>query len=443
VKEFMTNLQKKIASAVATGAMLLNGALPVLATDGTSLVITGNGAKSDNDIAVTQVTTTTVTQSNVANISNNVKADSNTGNNDASKNTGGGVLIDTGHAATGVAISNTANSNVLELDGCCEQDVDVEISGNGYRSDNDAALVLTNNTDVFQNNYAKIKNNVDADSNTGRNDANMNTGGDVEVYTGDATTSVLIANKANSNVASIGDGAGSSSVSLKILGNGAESDNDINLNLARSLNLVQNNYADIQNKVDADADTGKNDANMNTGGDVLIDTGDATTVVGIDNMANFNFADLNCGCLLDIVAKVAGNGYDSDNTIAATLVDSRAVFQTNEYVCGRGGQPQYGLDLFRFPFGGGYHEKACNDVDADSDTGHNDADKNTGGVYGGDPAVYTGDALTAVDIENTANANILTESSGPDFPELPDFDFDFNLGVNWALLWAWFAGMGV
>src|SRR3989344_4668472 len=313
----MTNLQKKVTSAIAAGALLLQVALPVLAQS-TTLVITGNGAESDSDINVAQTTTTTVVQNDVANISNDVDADADTGGNDANYNTGGAVSIDTGDASTGVAISNTANSNTAEVKGCCETDVDVEISGNGWKSDNDANLKLSTSTDVFQNNYAKIKNDVDADSDTGDNDA-----------------AVLIDNKVNSNWAKIGDGSGGASVSLKILGNGAESDNDINLAFARSLLLTQDNFASIKNDVDADAETGENDGNYNTGGAVSIDTGDATVGVAIDNLANFNFADLDCGCILDVLAKVAGNGWESDNEINAALYDTKAAFQNNEYVCGK------------------------------------------------------------------------------------------------------------
>jgi len=432
----MTKLQKKIATAIATGALLFQTVIPVLAQS-TTLVISGNGAETDNDINLSQTTTTTVVQNNVANISNNVDADAETGENDQNYNTGGPVSLTTGDATTGVAISNTANSNVAEVSGCCDVDVDVEISDNGYKSDNTANLKLDNSTALFQNNYAYIKNEVDAESETGENDQNYNTGGPVSMETGDADTTVLIANKANSNWAKIGDGSGGASVSLKIIGNGAETDNDINLLFDRSLLLTQDNYANIKNKVDADAETGENDQNYNTGGPVSLETGDATTVVGIDNLANFNFADLNCGCLLDVVAKIAGNGYNADSDISAALLDTKAAFQTNSYVCGYG---------YQFPWGGGgdlsfpwygYQKKACNDVDAEAETGENDQNKNTG--HSADPSMETGDATTWVDIGNTANSNVLIEG-GLGLPELPDFDFEFDLGFNWLLWWGLLSG---
>jgi hypothetical protein len=54
-------------------------------------------------------------------------------------------------------------------------------------------------------------------SDTGDNEANKNTGGDVAINTGDATTGVSIANTANANSAVVGGGHGAGSVSMWIL----------------------------------------------------------------------------------------------------------------------------------------------------------------------------------------------------------------------------------
>lgn len=435
----MSKLQKRIASTVGAGAMLINLVLPVMAGS-TTLVISGNGASTDNDVNLTQESTTTVVQSNEAKISNDVEAEATTGGNDANMNTGGDVMVSTGKASTGVGITNEANTNVTDVSGCCSSDAEVVVSGNGYKSDNEANLTLVNDTEVYQDNEAKIKNDVEAESKTGGNDANMNTGGDVMISTGKADTTVLISNKANANSATIGDGSGSGYISLKIMDNGAKTLNDINLTLDRSLLVTQGNFADIQNKVDAEASSGKNDANMNTGGDVMIDTGNASTGVGIDNMANFNYADLGCGCLLDIEGKIAGNGYESENEINATLIDLKEAFQTNEYVCGHHHRGIEVASLFGY---GGDKKDACNDVEAESATGKNDANMNTGdGTYEDPVEVSTGNAENLVSVENTANANVLTEGAEYYFPELPEFDFNFDLGGNWALFWAWFAAMG-
>jgi len=428
----MSEFQKRIASAIAAGAILVNAALPVLAQ--TTIVLSGNGSDSDNDANVSVSTTTTVVQSNTANVSNSVDADATTGDNDANDNTGGDVEVNTGDASVGVGISNTANSNVADVEGCCELDADVIIAGNGSDSDNTANLELYNTTALFQDNTAKLDNKVYADADTGGNDAEDNTGGDVLVKTGDASVGVGISNTANSNSARIGGGSGGSSVSLRILGNGSDSDNDINLGLSRTTLVTQDNYANIKNKVDADADTGDNDANDNTGGSVEVNTGDADVEVGIDNTVNFNWADVDCGCLLDVLAKIEGNGSDSDNDINAKLADTRAYFQENDWKCS-----SYGHDGFLSLFEGyGYGKSKCNDVDADADTGGNDAEDNTGGVEGVDPLVETGNAETDVLIENAGNSNIIG-SSDINWPELPDTELTF--GVNWAMLLAFWSNL--
>jgi hypothetical protein len=428
----MTNFKKRVATVLATGALMINSVLPVMAQS-TSLVISGNGANTNNDVNLSVSSTTNVTQNNTANISNDIDADADTGNNSASYNTGGNQTISTGNASTGVGVSNSANSNVASLEGCCEMDTDVELSGNGYGSDNTANLSTSTATNLYQTNNANIENDIDADADTGDNKASYNTGGDTEVLTGDADTTVLVNNEANSNWARIAGGEeGAGSLSLRILGNGANSDNDINLGLSRSLLVTQANNADISNDVDADADTGDNKAKYNTGGDVVVGTGDATVGVGIDNMANFNFADLDCGCLLDVFAKIDGNGVDSDSTINAALADSRLAFQNNEYDCGENYELPWTLS-----FEGGRGE-ACNDVDADADTGDNKVKGNTAEANG-DPSVFTGNADALVEVENTANSNVLVEG-GSEEPELPEFEWDFDFG-GWSF-WAWLVGMG-
>ncbi len=427
----MKNTNKKIFSAIATAALLFNSVGAVFA-ETTSLVISGNGADSSNTTNIEVQHSNSVVQTNTANITNSVNADSSTGSNSANKNTTGAVSIETGDASTGVAITNAANSNVAQQSGCCLEDASIEISGNGADSHNDANLTLGTSTELFQTNVAEIRNDVDADSSTGRNDAYKNTGGDVAVKTGFADTTVLIDNQANSNFARIGGGEGSGAVSMRIMGNGADSNNDIDLELNHSLSLLQDNYADIRNDVDAESETGKNEADRNTGGEVMIETGDAATGVGIDNMANFNVADLDCGCLLDIEAKVAGNGADSENEIEAKLVDDRLAFQSNDYSCE--GQEVYGLRGF-----GGGHKNACNDVDADATSGDNEVNESTGEADG-DPSVMTGDADTLVDLSTSANSNVL--SDGGDF-EMPEFDFDFDFGSNFGFMWAWFHGMSM
>ena len=410
------NLKRRIVTGIATSAILLNVLTPIVFAE-TNVVISGNGAGSDNWANVTQSNTTTVTQNNTANVTNNVDADAKTGDNDANFNTGGTVVVDTGKATVKADIVNTLNSNAAQVDCCAAGSTDVKISGNGAYSDNGVKLDQTTTTAVRQNNVANVTNNVDADAETGENDANMNTGGDVMIVTGDAKVDTNISTTANVNSTKVGSALGASnpSASFVITGNGAGSGNYITAALAKVTSVSQNNVANVTNNVDADAETGENDANFNTGGDVIIGTGNATVEADIDNAVNFNYADVDCGCTWDVLAKIAGNGAEpdfdrADNIIPLTLNSLQAVGQGN-------------LSNLR------------NDLkDLDAKTGKNDVESNTGSVEGGDPAIVTGDALVDTGVNNSGNVNVVGDLMGIDWPEMPNVEFSFNFAALWAFL---------
>ncbi len=406
----MTNFKKKLITGIATGAILLNALTPLAFAD-TTIEISENGSSSDNTANVNTESTTTVVQNNTANVSNNVDANATTGGNDANDNTGGDVVISTGDADTSVDVSTAVNANQADVDQCnCDNDADVLISGNGYNSDNDVKLKTSNDVSVFQDNTAKISNDIDANAKTGNNDANRNTGGDVLVFTGDAQSSVNVDNKANANIAKVGGNGDGSDMDLRIIGNGSNSDNDIRVEAHQSVLLVQNNDAYVYNNIDAKAKTGGNDANDNTGGDVIIDTGDAKAWVEVDNMVNFNAADVDCGCLSDVLAKIHGNGSNSDNDIKAKIEKDLSAFQDNA------------SDLYNY-------------VDAKAKTGHNDAKRNTGPVDGIDPVeILTGDSTSWTDVNNSGNVNIFGPSiDWWDFVDGLDLDFDFHFDLSLLL----------
>ena len=405
----MNKLIVRAGAAVSTVALIASSFVgPVLATE---VVISENGSNSDNTVNVAIDNSTTVDQDNYANITNDVNVSANTGKNDANDNTGGDVSITTGDATAGVGVSNTANSNTADVTGCCPGDLDVTITGNGTYSDNDANVALKTSTTVDQDNTAYVKNNVDVDLNTGKNDANDNTGGDVSINTGNASAdSIWVSNAVNSNVASVGSGAnGGGSLAVVISGNGSNSDNTANVAVESVKTINQTNYAKISNDVDVDADTGKNDANDNTGGEVSIDTGDAKADVWVSNLANFNAADVDaCGCILDLLVKIKDNGTYSDNDANVALKSSTLVDQDNTYECKKG-------------HGRWSWHKSCNNVDVDLDTGKNDANDNTQGDDDPDPAINTGEASADVLVETTANSNEVGAADFDfDFPELPD-----------------------
>jgi len=407
-------ITNKITATLATGA-LLTFAFTTNAFADTTIQVSGNGSSSDNNVSVSKSNSTTVSQSNNANISNNVSTSSNTGGNQASDNTGGDVSIETGDADSNVEINNSANMNSATV-GCCANggDTNIHVSGNGSRSDNNVDLEQNNSTAVFQENDADIDNNVDVQSDSGWNRASDNTGGDVEINTGDVDSEVSISSMANANLLNMGNGGtGNGDIEVHVMGNGSNSDSSIDLSLNKSVVVVQDNDADIDNNVGVHGSTGGNRANDNTSGDVMIDTGDVDTTVEIDNMANFNSANVDCSCLMgDLMAKIAGNGSGSDNEINADFWNDNSFFQDN-----------------RADFE--------NDLDLHGKTGHNYASGNTGDWWFGgwsDPAITTGDSSSEVMVNNTGNANVLGDHGHSDFS---DFDFDFESNSNWGKSWGW------
>lgn len=171
--------------------------------------------------------------------------------------------------------------------------------------------------------------------------------------------------------------------SVTISGNGADSDNTVNLSSNRTNTVVQSNQATFTNSVSSSSNTGGNVADNNTGGDVVIATGNSVQEVAIANRANENKAFINdCNCLsggTDV--KVSGNGAGSDNDANVANNNENNIFQDNSA-------------LF------------VNDVHTYGNTGKNYANNNTGSPYGGsDVLILTGNATSDVAIANAANRN--------------------------------------
>jgi hypothetical protein len=192
---------KKVSTALVTLSALLINVAPAAAM---SIQVTGNGADSSTTANVSVTQTVSILQTNNADIDNDVTAKANSGYNEANDNTGGDVSIETGDATTKVSTATSANSNTQKL-GCCPTlDAVVKVSGNGADSRNNVNLSLTNEYSVEESNNLDIDNDIFVFSNTGGNEANGNTGGDVRIKTGDANALVVIDNKGNENVIVIG-----------------------------------------------------------------------------------------------------------------------------------------------------------------------------------------------------------------------------------------------
>jgi hypothetical protein len=196
---------------------------------------TGNGSGSTNASDIDIIDTDNTFQSNTADITNNLIFDANTGENAASRNTGGDSSVTTGDTNIDVNLLNIANTNlaggnwwiVMVNDiakgwigkimgspddaffaGSEGSDFQVDENGyitatnnkNGTNSTNDTSASVTNTNTTNQTNNADIDNNLKLTANTGGNQTSDNTGGNSNIKTGDATIVANMINFVNNNI---------------------------------------------------------------------------------------------------------------------------------------------------------------------------------------------------------------------------------------------------
>lgn len=306
---------------------------------------TGNGSNSNNGGSVDTTNNTTTNQENDAQIGNDLTLIADSGNNTASRNTGGDSNITTGDANVAANVMTFANNNIAgnvifgivnifgdligdiifpedQLNACCGGQIAAANTGNGSNSTNSSNVEIIDTQDTFQSNTADITNNLTFDANTGENDTSGNTSGDSTVNTGDTSVDVNVLNIANTNliggnwwivlvndvargwigkIMGMPDGsffAGSEGsdfevdengfITVKNNKNGSNSTNDASVSNTSNNTTNQTNNADIVNNLNLSANTGNNESSDNTGGDSKIKTGDATIVANMINFVNNN-----------------------------------------------------------------------------------------------------------------------------------------------------------
>lgn len=314
-------------------AMLLQSAASFVWAE--EIVISGNGSESTSSVDASVSQTTTITQSNDANIENNVNTSTETGGNTTSDNTGGDVAILTGDASQNLEIDNSLNSSSVDAP-CCPSGLSVEVSGNGEGSVNEVGVENNSTSQISISQNANIENNANGSANTGDNQAEDNTGGSVLIDTGNIWVTGGI-NNGPVNFYSIEGGNGNGDVSVKISGNGSGSTNLVSLLLGDLAKLSVNNFADIENWVSWDLNTGRNEANGNTGGDVDIKTGDIFFNLGIENDP-INVGGIIWGCCHPTLPPGGGgDGGDGETPPGGNLSGSSSSSSSSSSSAGAGG----------------------------------------------------------------------------------------------------------
>lgn len=347
-------------------------------------IMAGNentGADSLNTIDVDLTNTETTEVVNDADITTTLTATAITGQNTAEMNTGGG-MIETGNGSASLANISVANTTVeggnwglvvvnafnrwlgfLVGDGgqvvalSQEQTIEAINASTGNDSDNTIAISDERERTTHVTNTAEIVNEVDATAITGQNVASMNTG-QGKIATGDANVTATAVNIANTTVkdASLfiavvnifGDWFGdllyggtsllasahstssgqAANVDAANKNTGSESTNTIDVDIDRSQTTDIDNDADIATTLHATIDTGTNKTNKNTKG-ASVTTGNGELALHSRALANLTGIALDPVLGISISGLNDTTGFDSTNTIKATLNDERIVAVDN------------------------------------------------------------------------------------------------------------------
>lgn len=177
---------------------------------------------------------------------------------------------------------------------------------------------------------------------------------------------------------------------IQITDNGAHSTSTVSVTVEKNCEVKQKNKTYVESLIDSKASTGGNSANHNTGSSVLVDTGNATSSVGIAVDGGSNTATNPCCCQCDRCdgvgptslhdVLISGNGHGSSNHATVSKTKSSYVYQKNK-------------------------TRVLTLVSSRAKTGKNSASGNTDG--GGTVDVKTGNAVSTADVVVTAPSNNL------------------------------------
>ena len=387
------------------------------ASSGSDVVNSGDGLTVNSNASAT--TYKIVRNRNTTIINQATNASANTGNNEATGNiavNGGpaGVIV-TGNASTNVSYLVTANGNMTIIGGTGESGLEgasIILTNSGRTSRFNNSSNSAHYTTVTNENRALISQScgrpigeqevrVDmtaCSSNTGNNhaDGQINRNGDAGVIkTGDAAVNVVMNASANNNETHVGGNNGAAGASADVLntGDGVEVNNSANNTSGVTVN--NNNYADVDQSVNARANTGYNTANGNISfGGVAgwIQTGNATVnvIMNADVNNNTTVADSSAG-----MNSNASNGSSVVNTGDDVTINSSANNSTTIEVIN-----QNVLNLSQR-------------VNSYANTGNNEADGNIGSVAG---VIITGDATSTTSMDVHANNNCTRINSNDPCP---------------------------
>jgi len=389
---------KKVTSIISAFALLAYAAAPAFAV-GNDCINSTTGPLSNNSCSIFNTSNATVNNVNDAKIVNNVVTESKTGDNSASMNTLGGSVV-TGNASLAGTVSSIANVNTTNISG------GLSAASNSGRNDitgpsstNTVWVENEHRATVYNSNTATVDNNVTAQTNTGDNNANTNTGPAV-ITTGDSESNLVVGTHVNDNLTDVNLGSVGTGVG-NVAGNsttGPLSANSVSM-FNRNFAAVNNvNDMIVTNNVAVLAKSGGNSASMNTlGGDIA--TGRASAGVGVDTEGNINTTRV--ALAMSDFNNLGGNDITGPGDTSTVWVENtqNTVVDNWNNKCRSHNAPRLG-------------RKGCNVADlgvvnnviANSDSGGNLADTNTypGAIVAGladlmqQVLVHINDSLTEI-----------------------------------------------
>lgn len=191
-------MNKKFAIAF-TAAALVMGASASSAFAATDVTVSNNGAFSGSSVKVSNSNATYVGQSNSSVVVNTVTSSANSGGNKSNFNVGGVSYVSTGKATSNVGIVVGGSTNTATVETCdCDEDVTVDVKGNGAFSHNKVKVSNKNWFKSFQANVTNVFNGVNSKAKTGDNSSNFNVGDSV-VESGASNSTVVVEVEGSSN----------------------------------------------------------------------------------------------------------------------------------------------------------------------------------------------------------------------------------------------------
>jgi hypothetical protein len=394
-------------------------------------VNTNTGADSTNVSETTSDNSTNIENINIATTTNDSYLRADTGKNKASFNTGSGIITTQNAKGTGEIVNIINLNNIKTSDPGLPSSISAENANTGADSNNLSKVNVNEQLTVHLSNNSKTINQVEAEVNSGQNDANYNTGHGI-ILTGSASLGLNFVTMANTNLVGAQkfyanwqniydnyngniDLTSEAAANLSPLSDmmidasnkstGADSTNQAIVNVNDQTNIITKNSGKINNEVNASVTSGKNKTNNNTGtGSVA--SGNVNSSVNVVNFLNSNVVSSNWWLkTLNVFGDWKGNiklpkmpkpnlqqsqstaqgvntwtGVDSTNAANINVNDSTTIANANEAVI-------------------------ANNVSIKTNTGNNETSYN-----GGSGIVKFGEADAETNELNVANINVTGDS---------------------------------